>query len=502
VAAGGSAAAQSPPDPFAVRAGDQSIPAPFPQVAAVAADPNVRPPEAIAAPSDKPFGAASDISTENKETKEQRFNVHAQTTVVAQGDPPFAADYSGPNSLNPAGERQMTLSADLFVGLRLWQGAEIHADALMWDGHGLSDTFGVEDFPNADAYKAGTDITDFMLAHLFVRQTFGFGGEQEEVKDDELTLAGKQDVWRLTVTVGRMASTDIFDNNAYAHDGHTQFLNWAACTNVAWDNPADSVGYTTGITLDFNQPDWALRYGFFQIQGVPNGFTADDRIFKWPSEGSGGSFWEFWGMATELERRYKVNGHPGAVRGLVWLDQANYASFAVATPLLLANPPPPNTPPGALITVPAAAFAIRNHYGLGLNWEQEITKEVGVFSRVGWNDGHEVAWSYADVNWTASLGTSVKGTNWCRPDDTFGLFGVLSGASAGQIQFLKAGGTGILNGDGNLTYSTEKVVETYYDIPIGKAARFAFDYQFIADPAFNAARGPVNVFAVRLHFEQ
>ena len=41
-------------------------------------------------------------------------------------------------------------------GLRLWCGAEIHADAMMWQGFGLSDTFGIEDFPNGDAFKAGT----------------------------------------------------------------------------------------------------------------------------------------------------------------------------------------------------------------------------------------------------------------------------------------------------------------------------------------------------------
>ena len=131
------------------------------------------------------------------------FTVHAQTTVVAQGDPAFAAKYSGPNSLNMAGERQETLNADLFVGMRFWQGAELHADALMWEGFGLSQTFGIEDFPSADAYKAGTSIPDFMLAHLFVRQTFGFGGEQEDMPDGQLALAGKQDVSRLTLTVGR-----------------------------------------------------------------------------------------------------------------------------------------------------------------------------------------------------------------------------------------------------------------------------------------------------------
>ena len=460
------------------------------------------PPDTGNPPSDKPPDATPLVGAGDKEATEQCFNLHAQATIVAQGDPPFAADYSGPNSLNAAGEREQTLAADLFVGLRLWHGAELHADALMWEGFGLSQTFGIEAFPNADAYKAGTEIPDFMFAHLMVRQTFGLGGEQEDVRDDALTLAGKQDVSRLTVTAGRFTPTDIFDNNTYAHDSHSQFLNWAACTNLTWDYPSDSVGYTTGISVELNQPDWAVRYGFFQMPGVDNGFTADDRILKWPSDGSGGSFWEFWGMMAELERRYKINCHPGAIRGMVWLNEANYASYSVATPLLLANPPPSNTPAGAEITIPAAAFAIRNHYGLGLNWEQELTKDFGVFSRVGWNDGHEAPWTYTDANWSASLGASVKGAKWCRPDDTVGLFGVLSGASAEQIQFLKAGGTGILNGDGNLTYGSEKVLETYYDFPIGKGCRFAFDYQFVGDPAFNAARGPVNIFAVRLHWEQ
>ena len=153
-------------------------------------------------------------------------------------------------------------------------------------------------------------------------------------------------------------------------------------------------------------------------------------------------------------------------------------------------------------TIPPAAFAYRYKYGFGLNWEQEITKNVGVFSRLGCNDGHEVAWTYTDANWSASLGVAIKGAAWHRPDDTVGLAGILSGASREQIEFLKAGGTGILNGDGNLTYASEKVLETYYDFPIGKAAHFALDYQFVGDPAFNSDRGPVSIFAVRLHWEQ
>ncbi len=372
----------------------------------------------------------------------------------------------------------------------------------MWEGYGLSQTFGIEAFPNADAYKAGTTDPDFMVSRWFIRQTIGLGGEQEDVKDDQLTLAGKQDISRLTFTVGRFTPTDMFDNNTYAHDAHTQFLNWATATNLTWDYPADEVGFTTGIAVELNSRDWTLRYGFFQMPGIYNGFTADDRIFCWPGQGSGGDFWTYWGMMAELERRWKIQDHPGAIRVMAWLNDADYASYSVATAILRANPPPPGTPAGAETTIPLAAFANRCRYGFGLNWEQEIVKNVGMFSRVGWADGRYAPWTYTDADWSASLGTAIKGAKWNRPDDTIGLAGIVSGASKAQQEFLEVGGTGILNGDGALSYSPEKVLETYYDFSIGKSAHFTMDYQYVDDPAFNSARGPVSIFGIRLHFEQ
>jgi high affinity Mn2+ porin len=428
------------------------------------------------------------------------WNFHAQTTVVVQGDSGFPAQYSGPNSLNSAGERQQTLSADLFAGLRLWRGAELHADLLMWQGFGLSQTFGVEAFPNADAYKAGTAIPDFTAAHLFIRQTFGLGGEQEDVPDGPFTLAGKQDISRLTFTVGRLSITDVFDHNIYASDPHTQFLNWATAANLAWDYAADQIGFTTGLAVELNQPDWALRYGFFQMPSVQNGFTAEDQILTWPGAGADGPFFRSWAMAVELERRYKVDDHPGAIRYLAWVNQADMASYAIAAAMLQQNPPV-NVPQGTGADVPPASMAFRYKFGFGLNWEQELAKNVGVFSRLGWNDGHEEAWAYTDANWTASLGLSVKGARWNRPDDTVGLVGIFSGASRAQQEFLEAGGLGIENGDGALSYDCEKVMETYYAVPIGKTGQFMLDYQLVCDPAFNSARGPVSIFGARLHFD-
>jgi high affinity Mn2+ porin len=168
------------------------------------------------------------------------------------------------------------------------------------------------------------------------------------------------------------------------------------------------------------------------------------------------------------------------------------ASYNAATAILLAKGP------GADIS-PAQAY--RYKYGFGLNWEQEIAKNAGIFSRLGWNDGKTQAMEYTDANWTASLGVSVKGNRWQRPGDTVGLAGVLSGASRQQQKFLAAGGVGILDGDGALTYGSEKVVETYYDFQIWKTIHVAVDYQFISNPAFNRDRGPVSVFGGRLHWE-
>jgi high affinity Mn2+ porin len=432
------------------------------------------------------------------------WNFHAQATIIPQFDAGFGAKYSGPNSLSTTQQRQGTITSDLYLGAPLWKGAEFHSDLLMWQGFGLNNSFGLESFPDADAYKAGTVEPRFMFAHLFVRQTFGLGGEQENVPDGPLTLSGTRDVSRITITAGRLSVMDIFDNNTYNHDPHTQFMNYAG-TMLNWDFPSDTVGYTTGIAIEWNEKDWTVRYGWFQMPATPNGFTSDDRILAWPLEPgdvtSDGEFWKTWGMAWELERRWRINDHPGAIRLQAFLEEGYWASYDKATALLLANPPNPNTPQGVEANIPAAAFGFHYKYGFGLNWEQEITKTVGVFGRAGWQDGQSAPAAYNDSNWTVQLGVSVKGAAWCRPGDTFGLCGNVVGASAAQQAFLKAGGMGIQDGDGNLNYSPELSFETYYDIALGKGFRLAFDYQFFANPAFNSARGPVNVFGARLHWE-
>jgi high affinity Mn2+ porin len=254
-------------------------------------------------------------------------------------------------------------------------------------------------------------------------------------------------------------------------------MNWALMANEAWDYPGDSLGYMNGFAAELNQPGWAIRYGVFQMPRVSNGTALDWHVLK------------AWGMVTELERRYSIANHPGAIRLLAFLNQAHMGSYQAA---LDSNIRPADI---------EATRAYRYKYGFGLNLEQELAKNLGAFARLGWSDGENEAWVFSDVDRTATVGLSLKGEAWHRADDTFGIAGVLNGLSKVHREFLAAGGLGILAGDSTLSYGWEQALETYYDFGVWKTMHASLDYQFINCPAFNRDRGPVSVFALRLHWE-
>ena len=88
-----------------------------------------------------------------------------------------------------------------------------------------------------------------------------------------------------------------------------------------------------------------------------------------------------------------------------------------------------------------------------------------------------------------------------RPDDVFGVAGVMNGLSDDHRSFLAAGGYGFIIGDGKLNYGKEAIVETYYNARFSDFLWLTVDYQFVNHPAYNKDRGPVNVFAIRGHIE-
>ena len=121
-------------------------------------------------------------------------------------------------------------------------------------------------------------------------------------------------------------------------------------------------------------------------------------------------------MVSEFERSYVLNGRPGAVRLLAFLNQANMGSLqaAVDSPVR----------PADIV----ATRAYRFKYGFGLNCQQELTHDCGVFLRLGWNDGKTESFAFTAIDRLASAGVSVKGTRWHRKDDTaatsFGASGI------------------------------------------------------------------------------
>jgi high affinity Mn2+ porin len=315
---------------------------------------------------------------------------------------------------------------------------------------------------------------------MFVRQTFGLGGEQEKLEDGPNQIAGVQDISRVTITVGKLAVTDLFNGNAYANDPRTTFLNWNMYGGGSYDWTMDKLSYTWGGAIDLNQKHWAVRLGYFLLPVVSNDNAYDTHI---PERGE---------YIAEVELRYALLSQPGKLRLMGWAHQGTMGSYSDALALAAASGDPPDL---------AATRRQRGNYGGVVNIEQAITTDLGLFSRLTWSPGQSELMGWTDTHSSASLGVVLKGTAWGRPDDKVGLAGLVEGLSPEARAYFAAGGLGILIGDGRLTYRPEQIVETYYAYSVNKWLTTTFDYQFIDNPGYNADRGPVSVLSARVHAE-
>ena len=128
---------------------------------------------------------------ETPPASEARFDLHFQFTSVTQYHPGFSADYSGQNSLIPDPEHATTVTSTLFLGARLWHGAELYVNPEMSGGSGLSSTLGIAGFTNGEATRVGSPEPHIYLARLMLRQTIALGPEMEPVEEDQNQLAGR-----------------------------------------------------------------------------------------------------------------------------------------------------------------------------------------------------------------------------------------------------------------------------------------------------------------------
>lgn len=372
----------------------------------------------------------------------QRFALHAQATFGQQRTDGFHAPYAGANSLFPSVTDE-TVDVTLDLGVRLWSGAEMWASPEIDQGFGLDDSVGAAGFPSGLAYKVGAKSPYFRLQEAFIRQTVNEGGSSEAVEGSAGRLTGGRARNRWVFTLGKFAVTDVFDTNQYAHDPRADFLNWSIIDTGTFDYAADAWGYTLGAAAERYIGGWAFRLGVFDLSNIPN------------SEALAHGFHEFQ-VAAEIERRYQLFGRSGRVLLTAFDSRGRMGLLDEAIAVALAS----GTTPG-----PAAVRQYRGRLGVGIDMEQPVTPDFGMFARAGKAAGNVEAYEFSDIDRTVALGGSLKGRRWGREGDTVAVAIVENGISAERQQYLNLGGLGILVGDGKLPHpGPEQILKSYYSL--------------------------------------
>jgi high affinity Mn2+ porin len=140
-------------------------------------------------------------------------------------------------------------------------------------------------------------------------------------------------------------------------------------------------------------------------------------------------------------------------------------------------------------------------YGFGINLEQAITGNIGIFARLGWNDGKTESFAFTAIDRLSTAGVSLSGKRWRRRYDTLAGELTTSGISGVHALYLARGGNDFLIGDGRLRYGPEYIAEAYYSARLFPGFFASLDLQHVTNPAYNQDRGPLWIPSLRLHFE-
>jgi len=409
----------------------------------------------------------------------ERWNLYYQATSIGMYHGTFPSPYEGSLSLRDYPERDVSLTTTLFFAARLEQNTVLVFNPEMAGGRGFSGVDGLANAPNGELPRVASATPKPYLARLYIQHDFAWGAEKEHEDSDENQLAGDRPVKRYSIYAGRFTATDFFDQNNYTHDPRTQFMAWAVMYNGAWDYPADTRGYTWGIVQELHTPSWAFRYGIAAEPKVANGSQFDRRLFR------------DHGQTAEIERRYSFRKRDGTIRALVYGNRAQAGNYAEALRLAAATGATPD------VTLTRRVGTLK--YGVGVSFDQAISSNIGMFTRLGWNDGKTQSFAFTAIDRLASGGVSIKGTRWKRKDDVVATSFTASGLSEVHAEYLAAGGLDFLIGDGRLNYAPEYVWESYYSAHVAPALYASFDVQRDTNPAYNHDRGRVTIYSVRLH---
>ncbi len=415
-------------------------------------------------------------------------NIHGQSTYINQRYNNFTSSYSGENSLSALKSMAYTWSGTLFLGARLAPNTDIYFNPEVVSGVPFSDLVGLGGFTNGEATKAAGLNAKFYSARAFLRQTFNQEGDKIVLENDANQITQTVSSNRVVITAGQFSTLDIFDDSKYAKDPRIQFMNWGNMTYLAYDYAADARGYSTGLAGEWYLSNWVLRASRMLAPKNPNGRDLNWQIFN------------AYGDQIEVERQHQIADLPGKVSVLAYRNRMILARFQDATNYVIAN----NAQGTQAINNVRANYQYKT--GIGINVEQALTKDLGIYGRAFTSDGHTETMSFTEADNSISVGMGMNGTSWSRPSDTIGISVMQNGLSSYRKNYLQAGGVSYFIGDyagpgQTISYRPERVGEVYYNALVVKNVLAGVNFQHINNPAYNSARGPVNIVSFRIHAE-
>jgi high affinity Mn2+ porin len=418
---------------------------------------------------------------------DSRYWISGQANIIIQGDLPFHSPYQGTNSFIGRGEYKTSLLGTVYTAIRPTRSIRYNNDLILdvesTGGRGLSEALGLAGFTNLDVVRNPNLSSVPYLARYQIHQVIGFTEKTTSQDPGPFALAPSVPLRRVEFRAGKLTLPDFFDVNGPGSDSHLQFMNWTVDNNGAWDYAADTRGYTVGAMAEYDDRIWSVRYGLFAMPTVANGIDLDWAFSR--AHGHNGEF--------EL-RQSLVRKRKGVTRLLFYANRAHMGSYREAVNAYLAGLDKTPT-----ITLHEHFGALK--YGFGYNTEQELTENLRLFGRFGWNDGKTESFAYTEVDQTVEAGGDYAGTRWHRPVDKVGLAVVTNAIKRDHQNYLRYGGLGFLLGDGGLNYGRETIVESYYNWHAWRGLFYALDVQRISNPGYNRDRGPAWVGSARAHVD-
>jgi high affinity Mn2+ porin len=416
-----------------------------------------------------------------------RYYLGGQANSIGQVNASFHSPYEGPNSFLPGVHPKVSFVGTFYSAFQphrnLRYNTDLIVDAESAGGRGISQALGLAGFTNLDVVRNPNLGSAPYLARGQIHQTIGLTNEMVDSDRTPLSLATKVPVRRFDFRIGKMTLPDIFDINPVGSDSHLQFTNWTIDNNGAWDYAADTRGYTVAAVLEYDDRHWSARYGFAAMPTVANGINLD-----WAFSRARGQNMEF-----ELRKSF-IPHRQGATRILSFVNNAHMGVYKDAINAYLDGSEP--TP---MIAAHAKFDTVK--YGFGWNNWQELTENLRIFSRVGWNEGAHESFAYTEDDQTVSFGGDYAGSRWHHPVDKIGVAFVSNAIKKYHQIYLADGGLGFLLGDGRLNYGRENIVEAYYTHHVQSGLFASLGLSHIDNPGYNRDRGPVWVPGVRLHVD-